>query len=178
MEYKRRYHDLLWVQIAERVDGLKRGTLDPAEFVVPDSHEFLQDLLDRGLTLYLASGTDLSYVRDEVSALQLERFFGDRIFGALDDYKKFSKARVIDEICASLKSQGLGPESLVSFGDGYVEIEETHRAGGTAVGIASNEETRRGVNAWKRDRLARAGADLIIGDYRCRRNLLAQLGIA
>ena len=176
LEYKRRYHDLLWVRIADRVAGLHDGGLDPAEHVVPGSHAFLARLRDAGWTLYLASGTDLPYVRDEAAALRLDEFFDDRIFGALDDYKRFSKARVIDRIVGELRERGLGPEALVSFGDGFVEIEETKRAGGTAVGVASNEETREGVNPWKRNRLVQAGADAIIGDYRCGDALGALLG--
>ena len=35
-----------------------------------------------------------------------------------------------------------------------------------AIGVASNEDTRTGVNAWKRNRLIQAGADVIVGDYR------------
>ena len=33
---------------------------------------------------------------------------------------------------------------LLAFGDGYVEIEETRKNGGVAVGVASEEETRKG----------------------------------
>jgi phosphoglycolate phosphatase len=178
LEYKRRYHDLLWVQIEDRVAGLKSGRLDPDEHVVPGSHAFLQRLTDAGLTLYLASGTDLNYVRDEVAALRLDPFFGDRIFGALDDYKQFSKAQVIGRIGEKLRELGAPPSALVSFGDGYVEIEETKRSGGTAIGVASEEETRRGVNAWKRERLVRAGADVITADYRRSDDLAKLLGIA
>jgi len=178
LEYKRRYHDLLWVQIEDRVAGLKSGRLDPEEHTVPGSRAFLRRLTDAGLTLYLASGTDLAYVRDEVAALGLEGFFGDRIYGALDDYKQFSKAQVIGRIGEKLAELGAPPSALVSFGDGYVEIEATKRAGGTAIGVASEEETRRGVNAWKRDRLVRAGADVITGDYRRGAELAALLGIS
>ncbi len=167
LAYKHRYHDLLWVRIADRVAGLREGRLDPAEHVVPGSHAFLARLRDAGWTLYLASGTDLPYVRDEAAVLRLDEFFENRIFGALDDYRQFSKARVIERIVVELRERGFGPEALVSFGDGFVEIEETKRAGGTAVGVASNEETRAGVNPWKRNRLVQAGADAIIGDYRC-----------
>ena len=34
-----------------------------------------------------------------------------------------------------------------------------------AVGVASDEVARHGINQWKRNRLISAGADLIIGDY-------------
>ena len=39
-------------------------------------------------------------------------------------------------------------------------------AGGLAIGVASNEESREGINDWKRNRLIKAGADIIVGDYR------------
>ena len=41
--------------------------------------------------------------------------------------------------------------------------------------MASEEALRRGVNAWKRDRLVRAGADLIVPDYREHEALVAYL---
>jgi hypothetical protein len=34
-----------------------------------------------------------------------------------------------------------------------------------AVGVASDEVARRGINDWKRERLIRAGADVIIPDF-------------
>ncbi|MCE9607752.1 MAG: HAD family hydrolase [Planctomycetia bacterium] len=175
--YKHRYLDLLWVQIEERVVGLKSGTIPTDDLTVPGSRELLQTLTDRGITPILASGTDLQYVRDEVQALKLDHFFGERIYGALDDYKKFSKAMVIEKIVADLKASGVDPRALVAFGDGYVEIEETKKAGGTAIGVASEEETRQGVNLWKRNRLVGVGADIIVGDYRRLGELLGLLGI-
>ena len=44
-----------------------------------------------------------------------------------------------------------------------------------AVAVASDETRRVGVNAWKRDRLVQAGADVVIGDYRQSARLLAWL---
>ena len=58
-----------------------------------------------------------------------------------------------------------------------MEIEAIKKAGGVAIGVASEEEARHGVNAWKRQRLIRAGADVIIGDYRRQDELLARLGL-
>jgi beta-phosphoglucomutase-like phosphatase (HAD superfamily) len=174
LEYKNRYHDLLWEQIEHRVTGLKDQSIDPDELTVPGSRRLLEQLRDRGLTLYLASGTDLKYVQDEVRALKLEHFFGQHIYAALDDHKSFSKAMIIERL---LKDMGVRGDQLLAFGDGYVEIEETRRNGGVAVGVASEEETRQGINAWKRDRLIRAGADIIIGDYRRQDELLHLLGL-
>jgi hypothetical protein len=64
---------------------------------------------------------------------------------------------------------------LVAFGDGYVEIEDTKAAGGIAVGVASNEAARLGIDDWKRSRLISAGADVIVPDFREQRRLLAYL---
>jgi hypothetical protein len=74
-----------------------------------------------------------------------------------------------------LRENDLHGEELLGFGDGYVEIEEIKRAGGVAVAVASDEVNRRGVHAWKRDRLVRAGADIVIPEYRRRQRLLAFL---
>lgn len=65
-----------------------------------------------------------------------------------------------------LRENQLPGEALLGFGDGYVEIEDVKAAGGFACGVASNEKTRQGVDEWKRQRLIRAGADIIIPDYR------------
>src|SRR6516165_3946803 len=91
VEYKHRYHTLLMERIHSRIEVLAQKTARPTEWTVPGSHEFLEILKSRGLTLYLASGTDLKYVRHEAELLDLTRYFGDHVYGALDDYQNFSK---------------------------------------------------------------------------------------
>jgi phosphoglycolate phosphatase len=172
LEYKHRYHELLMGRIRGRLQDLEEGSAAPEEWTVPGSHALLEALSARGLTLYLASGTDLKYVRREADLLGLTQFFGGRIYAALDDYKNFSKRQVIERM---LREEGLGGEELLGFGDGFVEIEEVKRAGGVAVAVASDEVCREGVNAWKRDRLVRAGADLVIPHYRAHESLLEYL---
>jgi hypothetical protein len=126
------------------------------------------------LTLYLASGTDLQYVREEVALLGLADYFGTHIYGALDDYRRFSKALIIQRM---IEDAAIPGRHIVAFGDGFVEIEETKKVGGLAIGVASNETTRTGVNAWKRNRLVAAGADIIVGDYDCIDELFKLIGI-
>jgi phosphoglycolate phosphatase-like HAD superfamily hydrolase len=172
LAYKHRYHDLLMGKIAGRIEALRSGRARPEEHTVPGSHALLEGLRRRGVVLYLASGTDLKYVREEAELLDVARFFGPHIYGALDDYKSFSKQMVIERI---LREEDLHGEELLGFGDGFVEIEEVRRAGGVAVAVASDEEKREGLNPWKRDRLLRAGADLVIADYRDAERLLAYL---
>jgi phosphoglycolate phosphatase len=174
LDYKHQYHDLLWQEVGRRVEGVRTGRIPKEEATVPGSRELLTALRDHGLTLYLASGTDVHYVQDELRVLGLDEFFGDHVYGALDDYKKFSKAMIIQRI---IQDAGVPGPEIVGFGDGFVEIEEIRRVGGLAVGVASNEETREGVNEWKKERLTRAGADVVIGDYRELDDLLTELGI-
>jgi phosphoglycolate phosphatase-like HAD superfamily hydrolase len=169
--YKHRYLDLLWAQISDRVAGLKDGSIDPVEMVVPGSLEILEALRARGIKCYLASGTDEQFVLDEAAAVGATPYFKG-IYGALDDHESFSKAMVIEKIVAD--SDLHGPE-LVGFGDGYVEIENVKAVGGIAVGAATDEERREGVDAWKRDRLIVAGADIIIPDFREHERLIAYL---
>jgi phosphoglycolate phosphatase len=161
--YKYDYLDRLWARIEDRVAALKQGRLDPAEMVVPGAMEILAELREREVTCYLASGTDEPYVIDEAQALGVADFFNGGIYGALDDYQNFSKKMVIDRI---LNEHQLAGHELLTFGDGYVEIENTAAVGGLAVGVASNESERQGIDAWKRQRLIEAGADIIIPDFR------------
>jgi phosphoglycolate phosphatase len=90
----------------------------------------------------------------------------------LDDYQNYSKKMVIDRI---LNENGLSGSELVTFGDGYVEIENTKAVGAIAVGVASDEANRQGIDEWKRKRLIDAGADLIIPDFRPFERLIAYL---
>jgi phosphoglycolate phosphatase len=163
LAYKHRYHDLLMARIESRLAGLRDGSTTAEEWTVPGSHGLLDELKRRGVALYLASGTDLKYVCQEAELLGLASYFGPHIYGALDDYKSFSKKMIIEKI---LRENDLRGEELLGFGDGFVEIEEVKQAGGVAVAVASDEAKRAGVNAWKRDRLVRAGADLVIPEYR------------
>ena len=74
-----------------------------------------------------------------------------------------------------LKTHELQGSQLLAFGDGFVEIEETKRAGGIAVGVASDEVNRQNVDEWKRNRLIQAGADAIIPHFRDQEILLNSL---
>ncbi|NUP98256.1 MAG: HAD family hydrolase [Armatimonadetes bacterium] len=172
LAYKRDYLDRLWLQIKHRVAGLRDGSVDPDELLVPGARALLENLRARGITCYLASGTDLPYVLDEAAALRVDHYFDGGISGALDDHKRFSKAMIIDGILADHDLHG--PE-LVAFGDGYVEIENTVAVGGIAVGAATDEVRREGIDAWKRNRLALAGAHVIVPDFREQEALVGYL---
>ena len=160
--YKDEYHRRLSIKIADRIEGLTNKTQRPADHIVPGSFELLDGLKARGVHLYLASGTDEVYVQQEAALLGVDVYFGEHIYGAQMDYKTFSKRRVIERI---IRENDLHGSELLGFGDGYVEIENVKSVGGFACGVATDELNRWGIDEWKRDRLTRSGADIIIPDY-------------
>lgn len=159
--YKQQYHDLLIERITNRLEGLRSGRLAPSEMCVPGALDALDQITEAGIRCFLASGTDEKYVLDEADLLGVTPYFKG-IYGAQDDYQNFSKRMVIQKIIQ--KNHLQGPE-LISFGDGYVEIEDTKAAGGIAIGLATNEAARSGIDEWKRERLIASGADVIMPNF-------------
>ena len=151
----------LHVLVNARVAAIQTGAATAEDWLVPGSEKILQSLRARNVTCYIASGTAEEFVRAEAALLGIAPFFAD-MFGAHADYKNHSKKIIIGNICAQ---HSLGQGELITFGDGTPEIADTKAVGGIAVGVATNEGTRNGVNAQKRAVLVQAGADIIIPDF-------------
>ena len=169
--YKHEYLRRLDERIRDRIEGLRSGRIPPNECLVHAARPLLERLASMGLSLYLASGTDEPFVLEEARLLDVDRYFGGRIYGALDNYQDFSKKMVIDRI---LRENAIPGERLLAFGDGYVEIENTKQVGGLAVAVASDEAHNGSgeMDPWKRQRLLSVGADVVIPDYRDAAGLL------
>lgn len=172
LTYKKMYLDRLHARIHHRLEELRRHEVSPDKYLVPGARAWIETLYERGLRLYLASGTDQPYMREEAALLDIARYFEGRVFGALDDYRSFSKKILIERLIATSEFEGA---EFLGFGDGYVEIENVKAVGGVAVGVATAEPECRTVDEWKRQRLAGAGADFIIPNFLCRDELLAAL---
>ncbi len=172
LAYKQMYLDRLWDKIKGRIDALQKGQADPENYLVPGSRALLEQLRDRGLKMYLASGTDEVFMKEEARLLGVTQYFEGGVYGALDDYKSFSKAILIQRILSSAEFQG---HQFLGFGDGYVEIEEVKNVGGVAVGVASEEPACTRVDEWKRQRLIGVGADYIVPNFLCREELISSL---
>lgn len=172
--YKHEYLRRLDAQIRHRTDGLRTGRLKPDDLLVHMARTMLDALQGRGLALYLASGTDEVFVREEAELLDISRYFGRHIYGAQDDYRQFSKRMVINRI---LQENQIPGDRLLSFGDGYVEIENTKEAGGLAVAVASDEANNGAGNfdGWKFQRLMGTGADIAVPDFRDTGPLLREI---
>ncbi len=162
LQYKHRYLDRLWGVIKDRIAGLGEGRIPPEEMLVPGSRAILEAFRARGLRMYVASGTDEVYARREAELLGVTPFLDAEVYGAIDDYKSYSKRMVIHRI---ITAHGIREAELVGFGDGYVEIEDVKAVKGCAVGVATDEPSCHDVNQWKRRRLILAGADAIIPNY-------------
>jgi phosphoglycolate phosphatase len=172
IEYKNMYLERLHANIRHRLDELRLGEAPPDKYLVPGARAWVELLHARGLRLYLASGTDQPYMRAEADLLDVSRYFGGRVYGALNDYRSFSKKILIERLIAGSEFQGA---EFLGFGDGFVEIENIKEVGGVAVGVATAEPECQIVDEWKRRRLADAGADFIVPNFLGREELLAAL---
>ena len=172
LAYKDLYNSLLLPIVNARIADLEKGKISADSLRVPMSLEFLEQLRGRGVKCYLASGTDIEFVKHEAALLGVADAFDGGIFGALRAYKNFSKAMVIQKILNDFKLHG---SELLIVGDGYVEIENAKAVGAIAVGVPSVEKNRYHMNADKRNRLIRAGADILIPDFREGEKLLTYL---
>jgi phosphoglycolate phosphatase-like HAD superfamily hydrolase len=171
--YKREYLRRLDAHIRDRREGVAAGRVPPDAMLLAGARALLEALAGRGLALCLASGTDEPDVRREARLLGVDRYFGARVYGARDDAEASGKSAVIGRLLAA---EGAGGGELLVLGDGFVEIAEGRQAGGYAVAVASDEAAGGGrINAWKRERLLRAGADAVVADFTCREALLRLL---
>jgi phosphoglycolate phosphatase-like HAD superfamily hydrolase len=173
--YKQIYNEELLKMVNERARKLTRGELSVEDFSLKNAVPFLQKLHDAGIRLYLASGTDEEDVKSEARIMGYEHLFEGRIYGAVGDVTKEAKKMVLDRIMATIGESAFS--EVATFGDGPVEMRETHKRGGITIGIASNELKRFGLNQSKRTRLIKAGADVIIPDFSQYPQLLKLLNI-
>jgi len=170
--YKQIYNDALMEVVNKRIEKFKCGELDIYDYTIKGALEFLRALKQRGIKLYLASGTDREDVVAESKALGYADLFDGGVYGSVGDIAKYSKKMVIEKIMTENNLQG--PE-LAVFGDGPVEIRECRKRDGIAVGIASDEIRRHGLNTEKRSRLIKAGAHMLTPDFAGQARLLRLL---
>jgi phosphoglycolate phosphatase len=172
--YKHEYLRRLEIRISHRTEALRSVGANKDDYLVHGARLLLEMLRKRGYSLWLASGTDEDRVKAEAELLDLTKYFDGHIYGALDNYKEFSKKMIIERL---LRENSIPGEQLLSFGDGYVEIENTKEAGGLAVAVASDEAHNGSgeFDDWKRQRLLQVGADVVIPDYRDAAALLERI---
>jgi phosphoglycolate phosphatase-like HAD superfamily hydrolase len=160
--YKNIYNTALMEMVNKRIKNIRSEILTADKYIVKGVTGFLKCLKERGVELYLASGTDKEDVINEAELLGYADLFEKRIYGSVGDVRKYSKRMVINHIISENRLTG---EELLVVGDGPVEIQECVKSGGISIGVASDELRTFGLNKKKRTRLIEAGADLIIPDF-------------
>ena len=161
-EYKRIYLERLLQPVDQRLRGLDGSQEAGEAWMVAGARDFLLQLTQRGVKLFLASGTDQEYVVREAEALGIAGLFKGQIHGAQGDSEADSKEMVIQRILAE---QGLQGEELLVAGDGPVEIHYARQVGAVALGVACQETDCTSLDVRKRQRLLHAGADLIVSNF-------------
>ena len=172
LDYKDMYNDRLLPIVNDRITKLENQEITSNDLRVPMSLEFLQKLTAYDIKCYLASGTDIEFVKHEAKLLGVAEYFDGGIFGALREFSKFSKEMVIKKILADFDLNG---SELLIVGDGYVEIQNAKSVNAIAVGVVTKENNIYDMNANKHQRLIRAGADIIIPDFREADQILSYL---
>jgi len=160
--YKSVYLRSLLRKVEERLAHIARGEVKKDTYRIRGAIEFLNELKARGNILYLASGTDNDFVRKEAGIMGYEDLFDGGIFGSVDDISKYSKKIVIENI---IESNHLKDYEFAVIGDGPVEIREGKKRSGITIGVASDEQAGTGLDKQKRERLIKAGADLVVPDF-------------
>jgi len=173
--YKKIYNDELLRMVGARKKKYKNGELLIDDLTLKGSVQFIRELYNSGVKLYLASGTDVEDVAGESKILGYDHYFEGRIYGSVGDLNKDAKKIVLDQILDTIGESATG--KLITFGDGPVEIRETRKRGGVTVGVASDELRRYGLNKHKRTRLIKAGSDIIIPDFSQYRRIIELLNI-
>ncbi len=167
--YKEDYLVRLATRVPHRAD-LEAGRRPPADFRVAGALEFMVALHGRGVVCHIASGTDETSVRAEAALLGYAPYI-TRLRGARPDGSD-AKRTLIGQLVAE---HHLTLGELAAFGDGRAEMECARAVDGLAIGVATTEDERPGVDANKRGLLVGAGADVIVPDFSDLESLLAYL---
>jgi len=173
--YKHLYNRELMAVVRRRAEKLRRGELDVSDVTIKGAIPFLAALHGAGVKLYLASGTDQQDVEREAAALGYARLFEGHVYGAVGDVTAEAKQVVMRRILSEIGAGNMA--NLAAFGDGPVEVREARKRGAAAIGVASDEVRRFGLNREKRARLIRAGAHVVVPDWSQREALLALLRV-
>lgn len=171
--YKDEYNRRLLEVVYRRTDKILKGEFKPEDFRIKGSFEFLAALHEKDIDIYIASGTDDVDVKREVESVGIKQFV-KQVAGAPYRRAGCSKEAVIKNL---IKDQGIQGRELVVIGDGKIEIGLGVEVGAISIGAATDEINRFGINEFKRNKLIKAGANAIIGDFIQYKEIFDWLGL-
>jgi phosphoglycolate phosphatase-like HAD superfamily hydrolase len=164
-DYQRFYVARITTLVEQRNAAVLSGSRSKESLMVPGARRLLETMHSAGLHLTLVSGTPHPELVEEAKLLDVQRYFGNDIYGPQDTGDRiFTKRASIHELIAKHQIPG---DKLVAIGDGPVEIAETKAIGGLAIAVASDENTpgSRQFDEFKRKQLLDCGADLVVPDF-------------
>lgn len=135
--------------VTDRKLSILRGEKSPEDYLIEGSKSFLRVLIQNGIDIYIASGTDHPDVVEETRVLGISEYLKG-ISGAPINKYDCSKEAVLRKLANDNRLKG---QELIVVGDGKVEITLGIKVGALTLGVASNEESRKGINEIKRVRL-------------------------
>ena len=171
--YKSEYNRRLMVPVGERIKSIESGAKKTGDFLICGSLDFIPALKEKGVKIYVASGTDDADVKAEAEILGVRQYF-DEVRGAPAGKAACSKEAVLRKLIETKRFEGGG---LAVIGDGKVEIALGREFGAVTLGLATDEEKRCGINETKRARLIKAGAHAISGDFLSKDEIMSWLGL-
>lgn len=161
--YKEKYNEKLLQMVNKRIHLIASGKKTSNDYRIAGSLEFIQKLYEKGVEIYIASGTDDVDLQNEIYIVGI----GDYVHtakGAPYLAKNCSKEKVLEDLLAK-GTASIRAEQIAVIGDGKVEIQMGHESGTVTIGTATNEINKCGINEIKRKKLITAGADIIISDF-------------
>jgi len=161
LDYKKAYTTLLDRQVLNRLELLYEGKAVVTDFLVPGSREFLRLLHQKGIKVFVATGSDETPVMHELEELGIMQYCV-AVKGCHD--KKAGedpKYTVIKNLIEETKAR---KGEIFTCGDGFVEVELGAK-NGLAVGVNTKDDNYFKMNQNKFDKLVKAGADVVINDF-------------
>ena len=88
--------------VKRREEKLKQGEITIEDLTIKNAIPFLKLLYDKGIKLWLTSGTDTADVKHEAAILGHDCLFEGRIYGGTGNINAEAKKMVLDSILDSI----------------------------------------------------------------------------
>lgn len=171
--YKAEYNRRLMEFVKKRIATILSGEKTPEDYLIKGSIKFLDALKKVGIDIYITSGTDHEDANNEAEILGLKKYYRE-VVGAPLGKVECAKEAVLRKL---IQGYGLKGLEVVIIGDGKVEITLGREIGAITLGVASDEKKLQGVNPIKKQRLVKAGAHAIVGDFEETAEIVGWLGL-
>jgi phosphoglycolate phosphatase-like HAD superfamily hydrolase len=158
------YLDQFSTAMSAQIDARIASIHDDAsadDCMVPGARGFLQMLKAHDVPIALVSGTERHHLIRESQALRIHDYFNAGIYGPGVHAPTFTKHDAMQHLVDQYQAPA---GTLVSVGDGPVEIQAGKALLGYGIGVASHEQSG-GLDPAKRNLLVQTGADAIIANF-------------